>query len=143
MNEFVVNTDLFGRYANIPTDYSGNKHIYKVITLYESNCYCDVPLTVNSEPALHKEIVPVLNVIHCGVDESEVIRVALKDCEILKAKIFKEIAAERKRIRKMTDNCVKAGSIHAIVNIKKLIKLLDALDKAEEYLDRQIEGGKD
>jgi len=85
MSEFVVNTDLFGRYANIPTNHSGRKFIYKIVSLYKSNCYCDVPILYNSEPTLHKDIVPVLNVICCGVDESKVIRVALKDCEIQKA----------------------------------------------------------
>lgn len=40
----------------------------------------------------------VLNVIHCGIDESEVIRVALKDCEIVKKK-----QTNADRIRNMTD----------------------------------------
>lgn len=38
-----------------------------------------------------KKITDVLNVIHCGVDESKVIRVALKDCEIIENEEAKEL----------------------------------------------------
>lgn len=85
--------DLFGRYANIAY---GDKrygtvsgvqdyHIYKVIQRFKSNAYCDVPLTYQTEHNcyIHDEIVDVVNVIHCGIDESEVIRVALKDIELI------------------------------------------------------------
>ncbi len=85
MSEFAVNEDLFGRFAKIPTDSKGEKHIYKVVSLIESNGYCDVPIRSNSEPVCHKDIVPVLKVIHCGVDEMKVVRVALSDCELLPA----------------------------------------------------------
>lgn len=83
MSEFVVNGEMFGKYAKIPTGYSKEMHIYKVIGVLKSNFYCDVPLTGNTAPYIHKEIVPVLNVIHCGVDESEVERVALSDCVVM------------------------------------------------------------
>jgi hypothetical protein len=83
VSKFVVNGDMFGRYAKIPTGYSKDMHTYKVITLFNSNFYCDTPLTGNTMPYIHKEIVPVLNVIHCGVDESEVERVALSGCEVI------------------------------------------------------------
>lgn len=85
--------DLFGRYANIAY---GNKrygtvsgvqnyHIYKVIQRFRSNAYCDVPLTYQTEHNcyIHDEVVDVVNVIHCGIDESNVIRVALKDIELI------------------------------------------------------------
>lgn len=85
--------DLFGRYANIAY---GNKrygtvsgvqdyHIYKVIKRFRSNAYCDVPLTYQTEHNcyIRDEVVDVVNVIHCGIDESEVVRVALKDIELI------------------------------------------------------------
>jgi len=43
-----------------------------------------------TEPGF-SEIVDVLNVIHCGIDETEVIRVALKDVELC-GKQLKEVS---------------------------------------------------
>lgn len=83
MAEFVVNRDMFGRYCRIPTGTSGDMHTYKIVSRIDSNSYCDVPLTSTSKKILHNKIVPVLLVIHCGVDESDVQRVALSDCEIV------------------------------------------------------------
>ena len=87
---FVVNGCMFGRYVMIPTGYAGEMHIYKVISSYKCNTYCDVPLHPLSEPVIHKDTIndledleDVLNVVHCGVDESKIIRVALKDCMIV------------------------------------------------------------
>lgn len=82
MSKFVVNEDMFGRYCRIKTDFSENMHIYKIVSLIESNNYCDVPLYWNSEPTSHKDMVPVLLVIHCGIDETKVQRVALSDCKV-------------------------------------------------------------
>ena len=82
---FVVNEDMFGRYCRIPTDIRGNMHVYKIVSRIDSNGYCDVPLTVQSKETLHKQIVPVLLVIHCGIDESKVQRVALSDCDVMPA----------------------------------------------------------
>lgn len=82
MSQFIVNQDMFGRYCKIKTDFSENLHTYKIVALIESNSYCDVPLCWSSKPTLHKDIVPVLLVIHCGIDETKVRRVALSDCEI-------------------------------------------------------------
>ncbi|MBR1910883.1 MAG: hypothetical protein IJ828_00855 [Treponema sp.] len=87
--KFVVNGDLFGRYAKIAHGYAlgGDQdyHIYKIVQHFRSNFYCDVPLTYQTKnnPYNHSEVVDVLNVIHCGIDEDKVIRVAMKDCEIL------------------------------------------------------------
>ena len=81
MSEFVINGDMFGEYVRIPTGYSKDMHVYKVVCLFNSNAYCEVPLVYKSEPTLHKGIVPVVNVIHCGIDETKVERVALSDCE--------------------------------------------------------------
>ena len=82
MSEFVVNENMFGRYCRIKTDFSDNMHTYKIVALIESNSYCDVPLYCKSKPTSHNNVVPVLLVIHCGIDETNVQRVALSDCEI-------------------------------------------------------------
>ena len=82
MSYFMYNADMFGRTVKIPTDVSGEMHIYKVIGLFKSNSYCEVPITADSEAVLHTSMTDVLNVVHCGVDESKVIRVALDDCEL-------------------------------------------------------------
>lgn len=88
MSEFIVNRDMFGLYAKIPTDYAGGKHIYKIVNRHMSNSWCETPITYESRknPIPHKNIEEVLNVIHCGIDEREVITVALKDCEVLNVK---------------------------------------------------------
>lgn len=80
MSDFRINGDMFGMYVRIPTDFSGALHTYKVVGLIESNSYCDVPVKCRSEPVLHDNIVPVLLVIHCGICEEKVVRVALSDC---------------------------------------------------------------
>ena len=36
----------------------------------------------DSKPVLHDGVVDVLNVIHCGIDETKVERVALSDVEL-------------------------------------------------------------
>lgn len=93
---FHVNTDMFGQYAKIPTGRSEDLHIYKIITRFHSNWYCDVPIIGLDDSTLHEEVTDVLNVIHCGVDESKVIRVALKDCEIIENEETKELRKYRK-----------------------------------------------
>lgn len=80
--KFTVHDDMFGAYVKIPTGASRDMHIYKVIGRIESNGYSDVPIMASAKSVLHEEIVPVLNVVHCGVSEDTVIRVALSDCEI-------------------------------------------------------------
>lgn len=82
-DRFIVNGDMFGAYVKIPTGLSKDMYIYKVIGRIESNRYCDVPIMGGMKSSLHSEIVPVLNVVHCGVSEDTVIRVALSDCEIV------------------------------------------------------------
>ena len=92
MAEFVLSgQELFGRYARIAyghaLDGKQDYHIYKCIRSFMSNCYCDVPLTYQTENNCHTHdnIVEVVNVIHCGIDESKVIRVARNDIELLPA----------------------------------------------------------
>lgn len=82
MSKFVANDDMFGRYCEIATDFSRGLHYYKIVGLIASNSYCDIPLTNQSEPIWHKDIVDVLLVIHCGIDETRVQRVALSDCKV-------------------------------------------------------------
>lgn len=83
MSKFAVNEDMFGKYCTIPTGCSRSEHIYKIVTRIESNTYCDIPLySGQTEETTHKDVVPVLLVIHCGIDESEVIRVPLAKCKI-------------------------------------------------------------
>ena len=98
MAEFVLSgQELFGRYARIAyghaLDGKQNYHIYKCIQSFMSNCYCDVPLTYQTENNCHTHdnIVEVVNVIHCGIDESRVIRVALNDIELLPAPDFEPL----------------------------------------------------
>lgn len=105
MSKFVVNEDMFGQYVKIPTGYSRAMHIYKVVSHFQSNTYCDVPIVPTSSPVPHEKpftgldsLEHVLNVIHCGIDETKVVRVALKDCEVVKKN---QINADR--IRSMTD----------------------------------------
>lgn len=84
MREWVFRMDDhldFGGYAIIQTDYSKSPHKYKIINVIRSNSYCDIPILTTSEPNWHNEVETVLNVIHCGIDETKVVRVALKDCE--------------------------------------------------------------
>lgn len=80
----IINDDMFGAYVKIPTGASRNMHLYKVIGRIESNGYCDVPIMGGAKNVRHSEIVPVLNVVHCGVSEDTVVRVALSDCEIIR-----------------------------------------------------------
>jgi hypothetical protein len=81
-NSFSVQTDMFGEYCLVPTGCDKEKHIYKVVTRFRSNSYCEVPLVHDSKPVIHDGVVDVLNVIHCGIDETKVERVALSDVEL-------------------------------------------------------------
>ena len=83
MSKFVVNEDMFGKYCTIPTGCSRAEHIYKIVARIESNTYCDIPLLSGStEETTHESVIPVLLVIHCGIDENKVIRVPLAKCKI-------------------------------------------------------------
>ena len=115
MAEFVLSgQELFGRYARIAyghaLDGKQDYHIYKCIRSFMSNCYCDVPLTYQTENNCHTHdnIVEVVNVIHCGIDENRVIRVARNDIELLPA-------AERRMIM---DNCRQACPYNTLYGCK-------------------------
>lgn len=89
------NDGLFGWYCRIPYGHyykqTQEKHIYKIVSCFgESNCWSEIPHTYQSEiPTRHDEMEFVVNVIHCGIDETKVLRFALKDIEAYK--IIKEI----------------------------------------------------
>lgn len=130
MSEFKVNTEMFGKYAIIPTGYSKEPHIYKVVSSFYSNSYCDVPIVYNSEPVPHDSIETTensyglehcLNVIHCGIDETKVVRVALKDCRIVQPKTNAD------RIRNMSD--------------EELLDFLCSIETYEQGSAKTIEGG--
>ena len=78
---FAPNGNMFGMYAVIKTDLDQKPFIYKVVSLFASNSYLDVPIRYPKTNKLHDEIVPVLGVICCGILEEEVLRVALKDVD--------------------------------------------------------------
>lgn len=83
IKDFVLDDeDLFGLYCYIPTGRDKEKHIYKVIGRFKSNCYKDIP-AMAGEPYIHKKMEEVVNVIHCGVYEETVERFRLKDVELV------------------------------------------------------------
>ena len=98
---FVVNGDMFGKYVKIPHVLAekGEKFIFKVVGRFQSNAYYNVPIGgINSEYKIRgAETLDVLHVIQCGVDETQVLTVALKDCE------FVEPKTNADRIRNMTN----------------------------------------
>lgn len=117
MSKFKSNTDMFGMYVKIPTGYTREMHVYKVVSRFNSNSYCDVPLVANSKPTLHNDekthpsgyLEDVLNVVHCGIDETNVVRVALKDCEIVPPKTD---VIEIEKVKQMLDQIVCKLSYH-------------------------------
>ena len=86
---------LFGRYCRIEMFRYGvpnEFYIHKIVSQNRQNTYCDVPLRWDSEPETHpaKEGVQfpdnleeVIWVVQCGIDETRVFPVALKDVELL------------------------------------------------------------
>lgn len=86
---------LFGRYCRIemlrygvPNEF----YIHKIVSQNRTNTYCDVPLRWDSMPEKHpiEDGAPfpdcleeVIWVVQCGIDETKVFPVALKDVELL------------------------------------------------------------
>ena len=96
MSNFVMaNDDLFGRYCKIEMFRYGvpnEFYLHKIVGRISSNYYRDVPLKCGEKEKTHEVkrdskhpfgLEDVLLVIQCGVSEDEVIRVPLKDVEIL------------------------------------------------------------
>ena len=84
---FVVQgQEVFGRYCKIEMIRYGGPNeffIHKCITILNSNFYTDVPVVCGEGNKWHEESVDVVSVITCGVDESKVFRVPLKDVEFV------------------------------------------------------------
>ena len=141
MSGFVLNTEMFGRYAIIPTDFSGREHIYKVVSAFESNTWCEVPIKVNSQPVLHNEMQPVLNVIHCGIDETKVVRVALKDCKIKENKsragMFRSMSDEEMADAIFSLGCEVTQKISFCRNLESCSEILDNGDSIPEEMCKQ------
>lgn len=64
----------FGSYVKIEQKRYGEtneEYLYKVIGRLKSNTYVDVPVQTPETETIHKDVVPVLNCICCGVCEKE------------------------------------------------------------------------
>ena len=116
MSEFVMTgSDMFGRYCLIEQKRYGapnEKHVYKVISTFRSNCWCEVPYKAASGEVLHDQIEDCVSVIHCGICEINVQRFRLADIELLPKKSsdrdrLLEIADEMDRVRSRCEFCNK------------------------------------
>ena len=133
MSEFVMTgSDMFGRYCLIEQMRYGipnEKHIYKVISTFRSNCWCEVPYKAASGEVLHDQIEDCVSVIHCGICEINVQRFRLADIELLPKK-----SSDRDRLLEIADEMLveslnvgsdKCSSIYfagALVHYAKEIK---------------------
>lgn len=118
MSDFNIQAKgLFGRYCRIEMFRCGAPnefYIHKIVSQSRTNTYCDVPLRWDSKPEKHeaKEGVPfpdcleeVIWVVQCGIDETKVFPVALKDVELL-GEDFNE-ATEIMRLRDVLESYAK------------------------------------
>lgn len=85
MSEFTgygrTNNIDFGDYVKFPYGMGREMHIWKVVSSFRSNAYIKPPYMFNKEPKIQSGgVVPVLNIIHCGIDETKVITVKKSDC---------------------------------------------------------------
>ncbi len=89
MSDFVeTQADLFGRYCSIEMKrYNGPNECYqhKVIGLFRSNTWVDIPIQSPATATMHDHIDEVINVICCGISEDKVYRVRLKDVKLREA----------------------------------------------------------
>ena len=72
----------FGDYVVIEQKRHGAKnemYVHKVIGTSESNAWVDVPVQSPATESLHKEVMPVVSCICCGVCETEVRKYLIKD----------------------------------------------------------------
>ena len=70
----------FGDYIQYQNGTSRILHIYKVVGALKSNTYQESPDWHGAKETIHDKVMPVLNVVHCGLDETKVIRVKESDC---------------------------------------------------------------
>ncbi len=141
MNEFRINGDGFGCYAHIKTDFSERVHVYKVVNFIESNFYCDVPIRYDAEPYAHSDVVPVANVIHCGVDESKVIRVAISDCEKIEERDAEKTGARDAVFRRCI--CEYGTQPQIDVALEELSELMKALLKWRRAKGAELTAARD
>lgn len=137
---FVVNGDMFGRYVKIPHVLAGKgeKFVFKVVGRLQSNTYCSIPIGLGAKDEIQgAEMVDVLRVIQCGVDETKVLTVALKDCELV------EPRTNADKIRSM-DNKELAEFISSIDNDECGVGIairdtvfLETMDDIKEWLEKE------
>ena len=108
---------LFGRYCRIEMFRYGvpnEFYIHKIVSQNRTNTYCDVPLRWDSKPETHEAKVgvpfpdcleEVIWVVQCGIDETKVFPVALKDVELL-GEDFNEVT-EIMRLRDVLESYAK------------------------------------
>ncbi|MNM07323.1 hypothetical protein D3C81_173630 [compost metagenome] len=70
----------FGDYVKYPHGMSHEPHMYKVVGSFQSNVWRDIPDWFQAEETSHSTVEKVLNIIHCGIDETKVLRVRESDC---------------------------------------------------------------
>lgn len=141
MSEFVLSgSDVFGKYCLIETGRNREKHIYKAIQSLKSNYYRDAPLYCGMDKETnHNSLDDVLLVIHCGIDETEVIKVAAKDAEFIMNETEKETAELEELLREAL--VFLHWSFYGNQNDYKASKeLQERIDKVLE--ERQIAGLK-
>ena len=95
MSDFNIQAKgLFGRYCRIEMFRYGvpnEFYLHKIVSQSRQNTYCDVPLKWDSKPEKHEakegvfpdNLEEVIWVVQCGLDETHVFPVALKDVELL------------------------------------------------------------
>lgn len=96
MAEFKLNKSMFGMYAKIRRGYGDDIFLYKIIGQFASNNWVDVPLRYPLETTIKDKIMPVANVVECGIAENEVIKIALKDVECILSNDLKTVIATGK-----------------------------------------------
>ena len=90
----------FGDHIKYPNGYSKELHIYKVIGALKSNTWREPPDVYSSKDIIHDEMAIVLNVIHCGVVESQVIRVKESDCLLYAPAEITAMQEENERLKR-------------------------------------------
>jgi hypothetical protein len=117
----------FGDYTKYPQGTGKELHVYKVVGALKSNTYRDPPDWHGAKESIHGEMVPILNVIHCGLDETKVIRVKESDCvkmdtcDYHNPSDISEISRQTEKIGKMEDA------------IKKLMQIQGGWDWRNNY----------
>lgn len=132
-SKFKPNTEFYGGYAIIKTDFVGSPHLYKIVNKIDTNSYCDIPICNSSEPRIHKKMEPVLNVIHCGIDETKVVRVATKDCDkIIPPTSISKSEAIKEFVERLTDKIfvyIKYVDVDGVVILNRIRRMMKDIEK--------------